>query len=213
MNDNNSVLAIFDFDKTLIRQDSFQIFSLHAATTQRQRLLMWLLAVLCKLRVIDNETYKAAVLLRVWHHRPKSEQSEVLATFLGHMRSLENETVVGRLRCHLDSNDRVVVFSASPEFYLRPFLSMWSSRIEVFATSVRQEGVGLIVENMYGSTKASVAISLIEQCKPGRICVYTDHVSDLPLVRLAHEVFLVQPSRRLLRAVRKLRIPFKVIGA
>lgn len=213
LDDNTRVLAIFDFDKTLIRHDSFRIFSLYAATTQRQRLLMWLLAALCKLRMIDNETYKAAVLRRTWSCRSTLEQRDVLATFLEYMRTLENEVVVRRLRRHLDSNDRVAVFSASPEFYLRPFISSWSSNIDLIATVVRQEGFDLVVDNMYGSTKSSAASSLIEQCKPKHICVYTDHVSDLPLVRLANEVFLVRPSRRLLRAIRKLHIPFEVIDA
>jgi HAD superfamily phosphoserine phosphatase-like hydrolase len=211
LDDNTRVLAIFDFDKTLISQDSFRIFSLHAATTHRQRLLMWLLAILCKFRMIGNEDYKAAVLRRVWSYRPTREQRDVLATFLGRMRPLENGAVVRRLQRHLASNDRVAVFSASPEFYLRPFVSVWSGKIEVIATSVRQEGIDLVVENMYGSTKASAANSLIEQYRPVRICVYTDHVSDLPLVRLAHEVCLVRPSRRLLRTIRKLQIPFEVI--
>jgi HAD superfamily phosphoserine phosphatase-like hydrolase len=213
LDDNTRVLAIFDFDKTLISQDSFRIFSLHAATTHRQRLLMWLLAALCKFRMIDNEAYKVAVLRRIWCCLSTHEQSNVLATFLEHMRTLENEVVVRRLQRHLDSADRVAVFSASPEFYLRPFISSWSSRIDVFATIVRQEGFGLIVENMYGSTKASAASSLIERCKPERICVYTDHASDLPLIRLAHEVYLVRPSGHLLRTVRRQRIPFEVIDA
>jgi HAD superfamily phosphoserine phosphatase-like hydrolase len=213
LDDNTRVLAIFDFDKTLIRQDSFRIFSLHAATTHRQRVLMWLLAAFCKLRLIGNEAYKTAVLRRIWYSRSAIEQRDVLAAFLEYLRSLENELVVRRLRLHLDSNDRVAVFSASPEFYLRPFVSSWSSRIDVFGTLVRQQNPGLVVENMYGTAKASAASSLIEQYKPEHIYVYTDHVSDLPLVRLAHEVFLVRPSRRLLQTVRKLRIPFEVIDA
>lgn len=212
MEDRKSdVLAIFDFDKTLILTDSFRIFSLHAASTFRQRLLMLLLAALCKLRFIDNEAYKAIILRRVWSGRPTHQQRDILAKFLERIRLLENGPVVRRLRRHLESNDRVAVFSASPEFYLRPFVAMWSGKIEVIATSVRQEGIDLVVENMYASAKASAAASLIGQCKPGRICVYTDHASDLPLIRLAHEVYLVRPSGRLLRAVRRLRIPFEVI--
>ncbi len=208
---SRSVVAIFDFDKTLVTQDSFRLFSLSAAGAIWKRCLVFILAVLCKVRLFNNQTYKARVLEQVWSTRSEEEKKKFLNTFFSTLHGIENSSVLLLLKQHLAIGDRVIVISASPEFYLQPFVQTWSKDIAVFGTRVRYFDRRVEVDNLYGKSKASLAKSLMERYSPASIFVYTDHISDLELIRLATDVRLVSPSNRCIRMLRKLNIAFETV--
>jgi phosphoserine phosphatase len=202
-----SDLVLFDFDKTLVARDSFLVFSQVAASTWPRRAYALLLAALCKGGVLSNAAYKARVLRRFWHLRSPAEQAAILAQLHRRLGSLACDGPVARLKAHLRRHHRVVVLSASPAFYVRPFVQAWSDQIEVLASQFDAAKE----ENLYGKRKAEVARHLIEAHQPEVVWVYTDHLSDLPLIEMAHRVGLVRPSPGLVRALRARRIEFEVV--
>ena len=202
-------LVIFDFDKTLISGDSFRELSRIAARGPLETFEALGLAVVCKLGWIDNTDYKSRVLARLWWSKPAAERAARIGALERRLEVMERPRVVALLRQHLDDGHDVLVVSASPAFYVEPFVRRWSDRIQVFASSV-EEG-GPVTENLRGERKAVLARRLIEERAPSRVWVYADHLSDLPLIELSDRVRLLEPSARLLRSLRRQRIDFEVV--
>ena len=69
----SSVLALFDFDKTLISRDSFRLLAEIGARSFFERWLLFLYAGITKLGWIDNRRYKGLVLDRIWRGRSLGE--------------------------------------------------------------------------------------------------------------------------------------------
>jgi phosphatidylglycerophosphatase C len=202
-------LAVFDFDKTLVAGDSFQLFSRMAAASLQEQTYAFLAAALCKAGLISNGTYKQRVLQRLWQGRTPDEQAEILAGLYAQLERRVYDVIAGHLREHLHSGHQVVVVSASPALYVAPFVQrVWSDHIEVLASRF---GHGED-DNVYGARKAEVTRRLIEARRPRAVWVYTDHRSDLPLIEMAHHVRLVQPSAGLLRTLRARGIAFEIMA-
>ena len=209
MSASGTELAIFDFDRTLVAQDSFQLFSRSAAASRPEHLHALALAVLCKVGQIGNAAYKERVLQRLWWPRTPDAQARILADLYEQLERLVYGAVVRRLREHLHLGHRVVVLSASPAFYVAPFVrKVWPGEIEVLASRFG----GGRPDNLHGARKAEVARGLIETHRPGVVWVYTDHRSDLPLIELAHQVRLVRPSAGLLLTLRARNIAFEIVA-
>jgi phosphoserine phosphatase len=210
MNNSNNALSFFDFDKTLIKGDSFRIFSLLASDKARQKALVLFFALCHKLKLISNSFYKESVLRAIWIDKNSREKELFLRKFHGVLRKIENKQVVNALKGHLDSGDKVVVISASPLFYLESYVKLLSENIEVIGSKFRQAGRKIEFLNMYGRKKVLCAKAIIEKINPRTIWVYTDHVSDLPLIRLADKVRIIKPSSQLIRKLNQLRIEFEI---
>ena len=202
-------LAIFDFDRTLVAEDSFLLFSRIAARSPMARLRTLGLASLCKSGLIGNDEYKRRILRSIWAPRSSAGRSQITEELCARLREIERSSVLRRLHEHLARRDQVVVISASPSFYLIPFVRSWSERIEVFGSSVSEDGQ--LIENLRGEKKAAVVRKLIRERSPAAIWVYTDSDSDLPLIELSTHVRLVHPSARLLRHLRRRGIAFEMI--
>jgi phosphoserine phosphatase len=208
----SSVLALFDFDKTLISRDSFRLLAEVGARSFFERWLLFLYAGITKLGWIDNRRYKGLVLDRIWRGRTTSEREVLLETHRSAMRALSIDPAWRRLRAHLDSGDRVAVLSASPEFYLVPYLSAIFPEIEVCGSTVLETPDSLEIENLFRERKATRAQELIEHHKPSRVIVYTDHRDDIELMRLGDHVVLVRPQATTEQLVREEGIEFEVLA-
>jgi|GEM_PF-5610516 len=204
-------IAIFDFDKTLTTKDSFLLFSLFAARTLHEKIVVLGLAILCKFGFLSNGSYKGLVLDHVWLDREIGEKQELLRSFQTELKSIENRTVVNMLMQHHDNGDTVVVLSASPGFYLESHVHSWTADAIVHGSSLADADGRITIDNLYGEAKARIARDLINQHAPSRVIVYTDHLSDLALIKLATDVRLVNPAPGCLRALRQSSIPFEIV--
>jgi phosphoserine phosphatase len=169
------------------------------------------LAVCCKFGLLNNSAYKSLVLTRVWPENRMRHRDAVLQRFFHRLRRLENSRVIDRLKRHLGRGDDVAVLSASPEFYLSSFVQSWSADIRVLGTRTRHVDGRVEVENLHGDAKAACGQTLIDELRPDVIWVYTDHIDDLPLIRLATHIGLVSPSARLTRSLERSGIKFEII--
>jgi HAD superfamily phosphoserine phosphatase-like hydrolase len=207
-------LAIFDFDKTLVSRDSFRLFGELGARSGLEKLLLFGFAVMCRFGAIDNCRYKELVLGRVWLGRSPDEREALRDKLSAAMTSLTIEPAMAKLRKHLSEGHEVAIFSASPEWYLRPFVHAISAEIEVFGSLIeeRPEG-GVRVENLFRERKAEKARKFVERRTPSKTWVYTDHRDDLELMRLGDRITLVRPKQSTIDAVRAAGIEFEVIAS
>ncbi len=201
-------LAIFDFDKTLVRRDSFRLFGHLASRSGWERLLLLLYAVVCWLGWIRNRRYKELVLARVWQCRSSAEREALLSELSAAMDPLTIEPAMARLREHLAQGHRVAIFSASPEWYLAPYAHAISPEISVFGSGIEEQPGALRGSNLFRERKAEKAREFIANHGPDHVWVYTDHRDDMELMRLGDRVVLVEPQESTLEAVRRAGIEF-----
>jgi HAD superfamily phosphoserine phosphatase-like hydrolase len=205
------VIAIFDFDKTLIRADSFRLFSYIASEKLYKKAVVFLLSLLCKANLLNNKKYKELILRMFWQNKSESKKEKIIQKLYSKLSQYENEKVINPLENHLKRYHKVIVLSASPIFYLKSYIERWSEKIEVYGTKVRVQNGKLRVTNLHGEEKLVRAKSIISKDKLDHIWVYTDNLSDLPVIKLADHVCLVNPSTKLKNELAKLEINYEVI--
>ena len=205
------ILALFDFDKTIIKKDSFIIFCKFAARNILERSLVLILSICCKIKLITNSKYKEIILSQIWSNQNYFKKEAILKKLHNKLRSLKNFAVYDALRQHLELGHDVIIISASPDFYLKPFIRQFFNSIEVYASEIRFKNNEVKIDNLYGLQKEIIAKEIIKNKKPNKIWVYTDNLSDLPLIKLADRVILVNPSSTFSRRLKELRIKFDKI--
>jgi len=210
--DEKKNLLIFDFDNTLIKGDSFRIFTLLGSEKIWKKIFVLLIALWCKVGLISNQKYKELCLKTIWLSKTKRERDILLKKFYSKLNKIEYSNVVNILKDQIKRDEKVIVLSASPEFYLRPYIQSWSEKIEVFGSKIQFKNGDFKFLNLYGVEKAARVISIINQNKPKNVWIYTDHISDLPIIRLANYVWLVNPSAKLCKKLHRLKIKFNIIN-
>ena len=158
---------------------------------------------------LKNKEY---VLRFVWIKKNEKNRAKILQKLSHRLHQLERPQIVNLLRIHLQQGDRVVVISASPLFYLRPYVQFWSEDIKVFGSELQIVNGKIKFDNLYGLRKELCARSIIEQEKPSEVWIYTDHISDLPIIKLADHVRLVRPSAKLCDKLRQLTIKYEIVS-
>jgi phosphoserine phosphatase len=204
-------LAIFYFDKTLVGLDSFGISGDLASLSGLERLRLFFYAVACRIGLIDNTRYKELVLDRIWRGRSIPERDVQRENLMFALKALAVEPAMSRLREHLAKGDRVAIFSASPIWYLEPFVEGISREIAVFGSTVKKWHGHYRVENLFRERKAEKAEEFISANPADSIWVYTDHIDDLELMRLGDRVVLVNPMPATRSAVEQAGIKFEVM--
>lgn len=212
--DNRSerTLAIFDFDKTIVAKDSFRIFSLIASKTWPKKAVVSLLAVIGKVGFISNDRYKRLVLRVAWDRKVEQQKALALQDLYQKLDGIRIAEVAELLQEHLSCNHYVAVLSASPAFYLKPYFQSWVNNVRVFASEYGQCDGKPFFRNMYMTEKLSCAGQLMKELSPDRVIVYTDHISDAPIMKIADCVRIVRPSIRLRRKLEEMGIAYIAIG-
>ena len=206
-------LALFDFDKTLVARDSFRILGSAGSNGSLQRLGMLGYAVMAKVGIITNTRYKELVLERVWLSRDSASRSELVGEVDELLRDIVVAPVLAALRTHVERGDGVAVLTASPEFYVSPFVHDISPDIRVRGTVVEEGRDGLKIENLFAEAKAVAVAQLISAAGAPTVHVYTDHENDLAVMKLADAITLVEPSRATIAAVNRAGLEFEVLRA
>jgi HAD superfamily phosphoserine phosphatase-like hydrolase len=202
--------AIFDFDKTIISKDSFRIFSFLAAKNLFEKTFILYYTLLCHFSFITNKEYKKYLLEKLWSGLSVKDKNRLNQMLFEKLTALLNIKIISSLKKHLENGDNVVVLSASPEFYLVPFIYNIDDKIRVFGSRVTQRIDGVDIQNLYKQKKADVAKEIISECPTIKnVIVYTDHIDDYPLIKLASKVVLVKPKKTLVKYVSDLNIPFE----
>jgi phosphatidylglycerophosphatase C len=122
---DSSIVAAFDFDGTISTTDSLRVFVRTTVGTPRfvagaLRASPWLIGA--ALRLVDRGTAKAAFLRACLGGRTRIQLEEDAQRFVAQrLPALLRPEMLSRLRQHRAYGHRIVLVSASPGLYLRPW--------------------------------------------------------------------------------------------
>jgi len=209
-------IALFDFDHTLIRHDSFAVFARRLLQRDWWRVAAALglspaLAPLLPLR----RTRAVPALTLVWlatlgldRERLALHLERHVARLASDPDALVHREGLERMREHQRAGHRVVIATGALEELARAICdALGLEDLEIVGSSLRPWGGGMTArEHCFGERK--VAMLRARGFPPPWPWVYTDSAADLPLLRHAGEGFLVNPTRReLAQALRELEAP------
>ncbi len=190
------VVAIFDFDGTIMRGNSLRSFLLAVVGTPRwwgglivlsPRLLLYMLGMIPAWRV------KEIVLTHFfagWSEDQLRVAAEKFAS--DELPQLVKPAALERLRWHQQQRHHTILISASPELYLRP----WARSVgidEVSCTRLATEqGVitgRILGKNCRGPEKVERLLALLGDRSRYCICAYGDSDGDKELLALADHAY------------------------
>lgn len=196
--------VIFDLDGTLTKGDtflSFLVLCLREFGFRNWSILLLPYDVLLYLggRITNSqlkEVFLSKVLSGISLERVQPVSEKFVSALL---KSKMNEQVTRVLNCHLVQKHRVVLATASVDIYVRDIAKRLSIH-EVVCTLIEVRN-GLITgrlvgKNCHGMEKIRRLEEFLSPSELQRAVFYTDHHSDLPLLKKVEEGFLVNPSLR-----------------
>lgn len=188
-------LALFDFDGTITRCDSFQLFLQRYVPWPRLAVgVAWLLPVLLRLGLglIDNGPAKERFLTHFFRGTPEQTFTAMGERFAASMPArMFRPQALARLDRHMTQGDRVIIVTASPETWMRPWAE--ARGYECLGTRLEYRD-GLLTGridglNCRGEEKVRRIREHIRDIKRYTVYAYGDTKGDLPMLGLADQAF------------------------
>ena len=198
--------VIFDLDRTLTRQPTWTRFvwrmNRHRpAFWARMPLLLWYV-ISYKLGLIDRTSVKNRFMRTLtWAGEARiREEAGVFAVDEVHKGLRAG--VARIIREHRKTGDRLYLATAASDFIANPIAHLLEIEGVICTNTIWHEGIGLQVDgqNCYGQEKVVRVTQALERGDIQRpLTVYSDHVSDLPLLLMAEQGIAANPSWKLRR--------------
>ncbi len=194
MQENNRVLAAFDFDGTISTRDTFFPFLLHACGrkavyTQLAFSLVELLRPQCERSVRDR--LKASLVRRLFRSRPRESLEGIAREYAQSvLRCRLRPRAVERIRWHQEQGHRCILVSASLDVYLEPiarslgFDDLLCTRLDRTGALLNGELIG---HNCRRAEKVTRLAGLVGDLSRHRIYAYGDSAGDRELLDIADE--------------------------
>lgn len=205
--------VVVDFDKTLVKVNSFELFYKELVRLSIRKydltLLLFLVfeLVIRKARLITHAELKRRLLLFL--------NRKNLSNFIGEFVDTLYKTVENRvLEVSLEYKKkgyRIYLSTAAPELYVIPFLSKLKFEFdEVICSPIPNSSIEW-KENLNENKKQNT-LSLLASQGDELAVILTDHKDDLPLLRINKEKnILVHPNESSLQAVKLENIPYELL--
>lgn len=200
-------VAIFDLDRTVTRAGTYTPFVLHCAPLglgSLGRVAGALGAAAAYALGGTRRDFKARMLELFIAGASRAQVTAWAQSFVA--RWLETQVRPGALAAiarHRAAGDHLVLATASFDFYAQVFGDRLGFDYVIATGSVWDtEGrlcAALAGENCYGAVKLTAVQNYLATQSPTRIVAYSDHHSDLGLLRLAQEGVAVNPNAKLRR--------------
>jgi phosphatidylglycerophosphatase C len=200
-------VAVFDLDDTLVRGDSFGLFTRHLLFRRRWRAALAVAsAPLLWPMLFVPATRRAAITCLLWIGTVGLSEARfgTLAERFAaaHVGGGRISTALDRLRHHLDAGDRVVIATACADPLagaIRAELGLHD--VDLVAARLRRGRTAM--RPVLGCRGAEKVDRLVEAGITLPVdSAYTDSAVDLPLLRAATHRYLVEPSARDLERIR-----------
>lgn len=199
-------LALFDLDQTLLPWDTQLLFCnwVLRAEGHRRLFLLILIPFLPLSRILGSEGMKRVFLSFLWG-MSRERLEELVTSFVEHyVPDSFYDAVRQDLADEIAQGRRVVLVSASPEFYARPIGEALGFDAS-YGTRVQLDGwMTLFPDFVGGNNKREVKVNrLIEEGEiPDRGVIansrgYTDSTVDLPMLYLCEDATVVNPGAEL----------------
>ena len=201
------VAAIFDLDRTITGRATYTPF-LGSVARRRPGAFRHLFAIaaaaLCyKLGLTSRKRLKEVMLGAVLAGASRPEVAEFAAGFVERWtRSSLRPAATSAIAAHRQAGDYLVLATASFDFYAELFAARLGFDATV-ATRSDWDDAGRLTgridgENCYGAAKLEAVQAALPRLRQDyRVLVYSDHHSDVPLLRWADQAIAVAPSGRL----------------
>ena len=188
-------IVFFDFDGTITTDDSLLKFIRFVVGDRRFLLGLVVLSpmlVLYKLKLIPN--YKAKQYMLSWFFKGMSKDAFLKVAneySLVHIDKILRPKAIEKINWHKNQGHKVVVVSASIEFWLRPWcekngLELIATKLEIKDDIVTGK---LLSKNCYGVEKVNRIKEIYNLKDFEYIYSYGDSSGDKQMLELAHEKF------------------------
>ncbi|HEX4554643.1 MAG TPA: HAD-IB family hydrolase [Xanthobacteraceae bacterium] len=206
-------IAVFDLDGTLCRGDTFRSFLLFMLGRRPARWwrvpLLGVAATLYGLRLRDNSWLKGVFLRHVIGGLRERDVAADCDRFLrGSVRSRLSTEGLKEVSSRKLGGALVVLATASPDVYVERLAAMLD--IEHVVCTRLERGDGRFTGRMIGGNchgpekhRRVDAFRLAHGAEWADMTCYSDHVSDLGLLRQAGHAYAVNPSRAFAAACRR----------
>jgi HAD superfamily hydrolase (TIGR01490 family) len=205
--DDRPAIAIFDLDRTITKYDTYSRYLLGFLKRQPFRLfstysLPWV-AIQFKLGLVDNTYVKLHFLQKILAGNNRKVIDTWTAIFIENLLNKGlYKKAVERINHHRTRGDRLVLATASFDFYVIPLAACLGFDDVVCTRSVWDNfdhlSPSLSGMNCYGEAKLFyLKEHLGSLLSDTHIIAYSDHHSDLPLLKWSHQAVAVNPTRQL----------------
>jgi len=188
-------LALFDFDGTITRKDTFLVFIRYCVGPLRYSLGLILLSpvlVLYKVKLIANWRAKEIVFAYFFKGTSGEEFSRKGKAFAGTvLPTLIRPSALQEIQNHLAKSNRVVIVTASSAVWIKH----WSDSLglEILATEWAEHNgtlTGRLAgKNCFGDEKRNRILSQIDVARYREISVYGDTSGDKEMLTLGTSQF------------------------
>ncbi|MFZ3091282.1 MAG: HAD family hydrolase [Nitrospirota bacterium] len=205
--------AIFDLDGTLTKKDTYVPFLLLCIKEFGLRrfsvIFLPLYVLLYKCGIITNARLKEVFLSKILSGIPIEQLDPVAERFVSYLINKGlNRTVIQILNAHLGQKNRVILATASFDFYTQRFAERIGIGQIVCTRSELKNGIltgRILGSNCHGQEKVRRIEELLNPSDWGASLFYTDHYSDLPLLKKVGKGFIVNPSLKTRLVLRKFK--------
>lgn len=200
-----TTFAVFDLDGTIARGDTFIAYSLFVLRRRPWRLLRCLplawAAARFALKQIGDDEAKRCLLEAVLGGYQREDIATLTAAFVAN-RAMGMVKPLARRRIaeHATRGDVLVMATASLDIYAQALGAALGFNHVLATKAAWRDGrlvFGLDGPNLKGEAKLQAVKALVKQSGGGNTVAYSDHDSDLPLLRWADRGVAVDPHRRL----------------
>jgi phosphatidylglycerophosphatase C len=197
-------LALFDFDHTITRADTFSGFAVWLILRSPGKLLLGaLMSPLLGLMFAVRRSRKVALRLSVWLATAGLDEDTLLERIRNYVgrkaqrgeRFVRSEALEAVSRLQADGHLVVIVTGSLQALAEAICDSEGVQGVTVVGSTLRRSLGGMIADRHCVGHRKLEMLAERGFVPPWEI-VYTDHVADLPLLRDARAAFLVNPKRK-----------------
>lgn len=190
------VIAVFDFDETLIRKDTLldfmrSNFSLSTFIVNIVRCIPML--IVFGLKLISNQAAKERLLTVFVGNMPVARFNILCESYSHRLDELANPVALACVAWHRQQKHTIVILSASPSNWIKPWAQNHSMLIviatELEVTDGRLTGK-LATPNCYGVEKVNRFLAVYPKRDSYKLYMYGDGKSDQAMFDLADHSFV-----------------------
>ncbi len=188
-------IAFFDFDGTLIKEDSFILFVKYISS-KRKYYTGWLVIVyyffLSKLGFVSKQEFKEEVISYFMKGREVSELNTYAKNFAENVITTKLiDQAIKQLHFHKNAGDKIVIVTASLDLWLQFWCNSRNFELVCSIAEVKDDRITgkLVGRNCIGVEKVSRIKKAYKLEEYPKIYVYGDSKNDLPMLSLGTDAY------------------------
>ena len=196
------LIAIFDFDGTLIKRDSMVLFFLRYFNFSWKNILnlfqLALVTIKFFLKIYSQKKYKEKFLNLVINSSKIKDPEKIADDFSEYLLKLIFKDARKRIIKLKDKGYKLVLLSASPDFYLKKIKdSLGFSKLICTKTNFKNGKITISGEDCYGKNKIKMLLDEYrrENVNWGKSYCFADNKSDKHLLSLFGNAYIVNNKR------------------